>query len=132
MAVPVDGAEPIARFVFRRKGFIPSKRQVRPTEFLPPPDGGETSVFRVMDLSEEAIWRLGEEVGKERQKLPKGRAQFVAAGAGRVGLHLDADDDPPRHANLVGWPATKPERLTVAQRLAAECEIHLRSEGNSE
>lgn len=81
-------------------------------------------MFRVAGLTETAIWRLGSSrVGEPRGRTVRARAQFNAASALRIGLRFRADDRPPRHADLVGWPQGKDEQLQVAQLLAVECRL---------
>jgi hypothetical protein len=41
---------------------------------------------------------------------------------------LEPDDNPPRHANIVGWPAGKDAQKSLAQQLASETELILKPE----
>ncbi len=36
-----------------------------------------------------------------------------------VGLRLVADDNPPRHADIAGWPTEKDATMSAAQQLAS-------------
>jgi hypothetical protein len=75
------------------------------------------SVFRTSGLEEHAIWILGESL---RAQPLKGRADITAAAVEETGLAVDADDIPPRHANVVGWPddhsAIELKALELSQR----------------
>jgi len=66
-----------------------------------PPADKRLSVFRTSGLGEQAIWTIGESL---RPQTLKGRADISAAAVEQTGLAIDADDIPPRHANVVGWP----------------------------
>ena len=82
-----------------------------------PPADKRLSVFRTSGLQEHEIWALGESL---RAQPLKGRADITAADVGETGLALDADDIPPRHANIVGWPddhsAIELKALELSQR----------------
>ena len=55
-----------------------------------------------------------------------GRAEIKAQDASDVGLGIEPDSKPPRHANLVGWPNEKHERMSMAQELAARASLVVR------
>lgn len=82
-----------------------------------PPEDKRLSVFRVLGLDEHAIWVLG---GSLRTQPLLGRADIAAATVRETGLALDADDIPPRHANITGWPddnsAIKLKALELSER----------------
>ena len=45
-----------------------------------------------------------------------------------AGLRVKHDEDPPRHANIIGWPADVPERKQRQQLLArCSCPVKLSS-----
>ena len=96
----VDAAEILARYIYYRNHYRPSDNTVKYSAFMPPADK-RLSVFRTSGLEEYAIWILGESL---RAQPLKGRADITAAAVRETGLALDADDIPPRHANIVGWP----------------------------
>src|SRR5690606_37673168 len=50
----------------------------------------------------------------------------------QVGLRLERDDNPPRHASIAGWPPDKHEWRSLAQELAAAAELHVRPGGPAE
>ena len=84
------------------------------------PKGGQTSVFRIGGLTESKVSEVGQrEVGKQRNF--HGWGVFIARAIPRVGLRLDPDDTPPRHANIVGWPDNDDKDAVIekAQDLAA-------------
>jgi hypothetical protein len=82
-----------------------------------PPEDKRLSVFRTSGLREYEIWELG---GSLRAKLCWGRADIAAGDVSETGLAVAADDIPPRHANIVGWPddnsAIKLKALELSER----------------
>jgi hypothetical protein len=52
------------------------------------------------------------------------RAQFTPAAARAIGLQLEADDHPPRHVGIHGWPKNKDNKLQLAQLLASKCKLY--------
>lgn len=96
---------------------------MKPRAFLPGPDG-TTSTFRTHGLTPDEIWTLGE----SRVAAPRlyGRGDLRVSSVVATGLTVDPDDDPPRHAGIVGWPESKDARLSLAQRLAASAALRLR------
>jgi hypothetical protein len=65
----------------------------------------------VRELHEAVIWQLGiDHVEPTRGKPVLARADISVGNIEDVGkelgfsLRLDANDDPPRHAAIVGWP----------------------------
>lgn len=82
------------------------------------PKDGQTSVFRIGGLTNAAVMRIGQrEVGELRTF--HGWGVFMARAVFRVGLRLDPDDSPPRHANIIGWPEDKDAVIEKAQDLSA-------------
>jgi len=63
--------------------------------------------------------------------LPKenvyGFANIIASAVCEMDLDVDPDNNPPRHADIVGWPQEKSERMLIAQELAAKATLRLRS-----
>jgi len=81
-------------------------------------------VFRILGLSERAVWELGDvNVARPREKALLGRADVKVGFIRSIGLQLEADNEPIRHASIVAWPAAKDERKSLAQELAAEAHL---------
>ncbi|MGH9891757.1 MAG: hypothetical protein ACREA0_07210, partial [bacterium] len=95
--------------------------------FLPHGDG-TTSVFRVNGLTEAQIWEMADEhvAGAPGGRRVLGTGTLVARAVTDVGLLVEPDDDPPRHAAIVGWPDEKDDRKSRAQKLAAVAHLSLR------
>ena len=52
---------------------------------------------------------------------------MIAVTVQEVGLKIDADNDPPRHANIVGWPKEKSARKLMALESSERATLKLRS-----
>ncbi|HET7231055.1 MAG TPA: hypothetical protein VFJ16_13675 [Longimicrobium sp.] len=115
----------LARFILSRREFSPTHRRVKAVAFLPESRGSTTSVFRIAGLAEPEIWKIGEKVADLREKTLHARADVTVWKVQEVGLSLDPDDTPPRHANIRGWPSDKAEQLSIAQQLAASAVLQL-------
>ncbi len=125
--VNVDPAEPLARFILN-KGDYRADGTVRHRLFLPAPKTGQTSVFRIFGLSENAIWGIGDnEVAQKRPPLSLiGRADIFVRQVLNTGLHIDADDIPPRHANISNWPTEQSAKRLIAIELSGMAQLHLK------
>lgn len=98
----VDDDEALARFLTSSSQF--NTLMVKPTAFLPNPKNGETSVFRHAAEPRDALWEIGAAhvVG---DRTLHGAAVFKARHVREAGLEAKAHEPPPRHANIVDWPA---------------------------
>lgn len=117
----------IARFLFHRRQYAPSKKVVKPGAFLP--GNGRTSVFEISGLPEPDIRSIGKDVGLARGINPRGRGELTHRDVDDVDLVFERDDSPPRHGNLVGWPSPDGTRKDlnkdVARRLAQKAVLVL-------
>ena len=112
----------LARYLTSSSHYSKEKGFPRPGAFLPTPKG-ETSVFQIDGLDEEAIWGIAEQyVAPElpQNRRVHGRADVPTASVESLGLRVAPDNTPPRHANIVGWPAEKDEQLSLAQELVKQ------------
>lgn len=126
--VNVEPAEPLARFILN-KGDYRADGTVRHRIFLPSPKTGQTSVFRIFGLSENAIWVIGDKEVAQKRKPPLsliGRADIFVRQVLNTGLHIDADDIPPRHANIANWPIEQSAQRLIAMELAGMAQLHLK------
>ena len=127
MDMAVTPTELLARFLLSRSLFSREKRTVKSSAFMPPPSG-ELSVFRIEGLSAGETWELGERhVARPQQRRLHGRADMVARAVTESGLKVNPDDDPPRHATIVGWPDSKDAQKSIALELAVRAKLRLRS-----
>jgi hypothetical protein len=119
--------ETLTRFVMQSNWFRSSDRRVKYAAFMPNLRNGETSVFRISDLSDVEVWAIGDDtVATLRERPILGRADITASLVMANKLNLVPDEPPPRHANIVGWPQDKERQRIVALELASEDVFHER------
>jgi len=124
LAETVSPSEPLARYLTSRNHYSPTMQSVRPAAFLPPPDY-HLSVFRIDGLTIEDICQIGQQqvISKRPERTLHGFANIVAQAFLDANLIIDPDNNPPRHASVVGWPKEKPQQMSIAQELAASAEL---------
>lgn len=112
--------EPLARFVVFSGWVRSGAKTVKPDAFIPP-RSLELSVARHVNLTEDELWKLGEEVTLARPDRPTlhGRADVSVRSVKARSLTVHPTATPRNHANICGWPADKPAQKAVAQELAA-------------
>jgi len=123
----INGQETIARYITSKNWYSRKKNIVKPQAFMPPPDL-ILSVFRIDNLSEPEIWKIGFEKVISKMNQPRnlhGRADIQALNIVENNLQIDPDNTPPRHASIIGWPGLKEERKSIAQELAAKASLSL-------
>ena len=125
----------VTRFIFSKTlrwndtdGF-----RLKPTAFLPRRSSGSPwalSVFRIDNLVNAEIWQLARSYVLPEGRNIHGRADLIPADIERTDppLWIDFDEDPPRHANVCGWPEAQDEQLAVAQDLVLRARHHPPSE----
>ena len=116
-----------ARYLLSRDAFRTQDMSVKARAFMPS-TGLKTSVFRVLGLSENQTWALGNEhVAQPQGRRLHGWAEVPESQVASIGLVVEPDDDPPRHANIAGWPPEKHRQKLLAQELAAIAVLKLRA-----
>lgn len=89
---------------------------VKPAAFLPNPRNDETSVFRHCGEPLSELWDLGGEYIRDGRSL-HGVAIVTAKVVRAASLDVAASEPPPRHANIINWPAFNADpELTKAER----------------
>jgi len=83
------------------------------------------SIARISQLSNQAVWELGEKLAAVSGRTIYGRADFRrpdcrAARDNGSRLDVEPDEPPERHALIVGWPADTSARKVLAMSLAAD------------
>ena len=121
---PIDSTEPLARFLYSKNHYRPSDHTVRHAAFMPPADK-RLSVFRIFNLRENEVWRLGDTL---RTETTLGHADIKALVVTETGLTVEADDIPPRHANIIGWPDESSEIKLKAMVLAEKASLRLKQD----
>ena len=119
-------SEPISRFILHSGDFGVQPPRVKARALEPSPKDNETSVFRTIGLTEAGIWQLATNHVDGPRGLCRARADLQVRAAVNIGLSVEPKEPPPRHANIVKWPG-KDERMSLAQRLAAEATLVIRS-----
>jgi hypothetical protein len=131
MSVQVGASTPIefGRFIHTKEGRLSQRAdgswRVKERAFLPAenhsivPPRLEASVFRIEGLSDQEVWELAVEQLEQAAGLPPVKAAGVVTprAVADVGLQVDYDNDPPRHAAIIGW-SDKPTNKMKAQALA--------------
>jgi len=91
-----------------------------------PPSSLLLSVFVTDGLSTTEIHEHGERHAPRQGEPPKAYGVIAAQAVLHQKLRIDRDDNPPLHANVIGWPNEKSERKSIAQHLAAAASLHIR------
>jgi hypothetical protein len=76
------------------------------------------------DLSDGERWLLLDE--HSNNKPIPARTELTTSAIALAGLVLDADWNPARHVNIVGWPQEEEQRQSCQQVLLAEQRFFLR------
>jgi hypothetical protein len=79
----------------------------KPSAFLPSPKDGATSVFRHGSEPREALWQIG--TGHVVHRTLHAAAIVKTRHVRAALLEVVAQEPPPRHANIVGWPSLAPD-----------------------
>ena len=119
---PVEAEEILARYLYSRNHYRSSDNTVKHSAFMPPEDR-RLSVFRISGLQENDIWSIGDSL---RTQPSLGRADIMALSVLQSGLLIDADDIPPRHANITGWPEEASAMKLKAIELAEKACLRLK------
>ena len=119
-------SEYVARFITQKVYYRPSDQTVKYNAFMPNKNG-ETSVYRIVDLTEKEIYEIGTNfVADILEKALKGRADIIISSILEMNLRVESTPTPhPRHANIINWPEANSERKLIALELASEAELHL-------
>src|ERR1051325_8386682 len=110
----IDANEDLARFLTQSSHF--STLIAKPAAFLPSRKDRETSVSRHGSEPSNRLWEIGLEAAQERKLY--GAAIFKAGDVTTAQLQAVADEPPPRHAVIRGWPwiANDPELQRAQQK----------------
>lgn len=123
---PVQPSEILSRYIFAESLYNALEQRIIYTAFMPRSDDLCISVFRTSGLNESDIWTIGEGVGQQAKRTLHGRGDIAAIEVKKQKLNIDADNNPPRHANIVGWPQEKHKRQLIAQTLASSAILKLK------
>jgi hypothetical protein len=85
-------------------------------------------VFRIFRLKEWQIWGIGDfYVTAPRKKEILARADIAVERVVNIGLNVEAAEPPPCHANIANWPFEKHSMKSLAQELAANAILRIRT-----
>lgn len=122
----ISSDEQISRFLFQSGHFSSTKKIAKYAAFMPPQGMGELSVYRISGIPEwrkRIITLLFVEPFAKRKTLAC--AVFQSSNVIANDLFLNTDGIPDRrHANIVGWPDSKPDRMAKAKALARVAKVH--------
>ena len=112
---------PLARFLYTDRNF--STTRVRPAGFMPRKMELDCSVFRTDDLTLKGTAELGREARPTETLRAWG--QFLARHIAEVSedLRLVMDETPPRHGNILGWPADKEDQKAIAVEFTQRAQL---------
>lgn len=102
----VADEEDLARFLTQSSQF--NAFMAKPAAFLPSPRNRETSVSRHGSEPREGLWKIGLAAAGER-KLYGAAIVKAKVASTAVQLAVFADEPPPRHAVIRGWPWDGPD-----------------------
>jgi hypothetical protein len=129
LADVVSDEEDIARFLTQSSHF--NKLMAKPSAFLPGRSDRETSVSRHCGSPIEELWEIGLAAAGARSLY--GAALFKVRAIKTAHLEIAADEPPPRHAIIHGWPwmehdpaLQKAQQLEAASVLASQSRLVLR------
>lgn len=121
----ISPTETLSRFILQKNWYRPSNNSVKHAAFMPNPNNGETSVFRISGITNEEIWDIGDrEVAPKIGKPILGRADINASNVTATGLKVIPNEPPERHADIVDWPSERSEQKMIALELAAEAQFY--------
>jgi hypothetical protein len=96
----IDSDEDLASFLTQSNQF--NTKMAKPAAFLPNPKDRETSVSRHGGKPLDSLWQIG--LGAAGARELYGAAIFKAQAVRSAQLEVVADEPPPRHAAIRGWP----------------------------
>ena len=116
---PVDDAELLARFIVDG-AHVRADGTVKPLLFVPY-KWVELSVNRHRDATEDETWTVGRQVAGNRQRSLIGRVDILTSDCRISPLDVKAVplDGNPNHADIVGFPADKPDQMSLGVKIAA-------------
>lgn len=88
---------------------------------MPSGNNGQTSVFRKSRMSLEYYDSIKEKVAQTRAREIKAAALINVSDVVRTGVQVNPEETMyVWHADIESWPATKDEKMSVAQQIAAK------------
>jgi hypothetical protein len=92
---------------------------------MPEPDR-TVSVVSIGGLSAAIIWEIGDrKVAAPSNRTVRARADLASRDV-HAHLTIDADNNPPRHRTITGWPPVDSEQQLLALELANAARLVVR------
>ncbi|MCF7957173.1 MAG: hypothetical protein K9M57_01855 [Phycisphaerae bacterium] len=100
---------------------------MKPGAFMPD-SNKELSVFHTEKFkkTEAKIWQLADDHIPTDSKIGY-RADITVEDIEEADLNIDFDNEPPLHANIVGWPEGKDKQKEYAMSLASSSTLIIRT-----
>lgn len=109
----------LARHAVEKNHFRPSDNTVKKKAFQPAKNG-TVSTFVVTGMEHAQIEHLGNKhVAIPRNKTLYGWSLIKASIVRELGLCADRNDEPPGHANILGWPEAEEDIMELQLKLAS-------------
>lgn len=119
-------SELTARFINQKPYYRPGNKTVRHNAFMPN-SKGETSIYRIDDLSDPEISEIGKQfVASVLGKPLLGRAEIFVSEVLEHDLNVISAPNPhPRHANITDWPNDREASRMIAVELSNKAQLRL-------
>lgn len=122
----ISPLETVARYIFNEKHYAATTGRVKYPTFIP--RNGATSVFRIINLTCEQIWDMGEYVGSIGNRTLRARGDIGAGDIFAEDLKIEPDTQKHLlHANIIGWPSHKGKIKLLAIKLAEKAQLYLKT-----
>jgi hypothetical protein len=123
---PVEGNEPIARYLLEDRKFSITQMRVKHNAFMPANDN-ILSVYRIENLVHAEIMKIGKKyVAEPQAREVLAYAQVAAAVFTEQGLLMAPTAEPhPRHVDVTGWSEREANR-SRAQMIAEHSTLVLK------
>lgn len=120
----IADSEELTRFVYSSRHYSRQNSRIKWNAFEP--RNSECSVTRLLNLSDNGVWEIGEAIGNTRKQKMKARADISAKSVRKpidgLSSKLDVESHPVfdnrNHANIIGWPSETKKIKTAAKSLA--------------
>ena len=115
----VESHDEVTRFIRpKEKDYVTALGNLKTAAFKPHKNDNAVSVFITSLMSLDEIWEHGKLYFEVLGNTIIGRAKLLAGVVYETDLNFDYNNNPPRHANIIGFSDEKPKLLIQKQRLA--------------